>query len=146
MYLLQVNDQEGQLNAIIDLLGSVLCCINVNFVCLWSNFWFLEPIKIYKTWRNAKLIFTSRTVVWAPCIIRVIKSRRIRWAKYAARMGGRRGACRFLVGKSKRKRQLERTSPTWEDNNKMDLSEVGWGCVNWADLVQDKNRWRALVQ
>jgi len=61
-------------------------------------------------------------------------------------MGGRRGACWDLVRKSKGKRQLERTNPTWEANNKMDLSEVGWGCVDWIDLVQDKNRWRALVQ
>jgi hypothetical protein len=45
---MQANVQEGQLNVIIDLLGSVLCCINVNFVCLGSNFLFLEPIKIYK--------------------------------------------------------------------------------------------------
>jgi len=49
-------------------------------------------------------------------------------------------------GKSKGKRQLERTNPTWEANNKMDLSEVGWGCVDWIDLVQDKNRWWALAQ
>ena len=82
----------------------------------------------------------------APCVIRVRKSRRIRWAEYAARMGGRRVACRNLVGKSKGKRQLERTNATWEANNKTDLSEVGWGCVDWIDLVHDKNRWRALVK
>jgi hypothetical protein len=61
-------------------------------------------------------------------------------------MGDRRGAGRVLVGKSNGKRQLERTSPTWEVNNKMDVSEVGWGCVDRIYLVQDKNRWRALVQ
>jgi hypothetical protein len=61
-------------------------------------------------------------------------------------MGDRRGACRVLVGKPEGKRQLERTSPTWDTNNKMDLSEVGWGCVYCVDLVQDMNRWRALVQ
>jgi len=61
-------------------------------------------------------------------------------------MRGRRGACRDLVGKSKGKRQLERTSLTWEANNKVDLSDVGWGCVDRIDLVHDKNRWRALVQ
>jgi hypothetical protein len=40
-----------------------------------------------------------------------------------------------LVGKSKGKRQLERTSRTWEANNKMNLSEVRWGCADWIDLV-----------
>jgi hypothetical protein len=53
-------------------------------------------------------------------------------------MGNRRDTCRVLVGKPERKRQLERNSPTWKIHfiiNKMDLSEVGWGCVYWIDLV-----------
>jgi hypothetical protein len=137
----QASEQEGQLSAIIDLLISVLCFINANIVCLGSNFWFLEPIKIYTMWGNVKWIF----VLWA-FVIRVIKSRIISWEVFVARMGDRRGACRVLVGKPEGKRQLERTSPTRDTNNKMDLSEVGWGCVYCVDLVQDMNRWMALVQ
>jgi hypothetical protein len=57
----------------------------------------------------------------------MIKSRRLRWAKYVARMGKRRGAYRALVGKPEGKRSLERPRRRWEDNIKTDLREVGWG-------------------
>ena len=60
-------------------------------------------------------------------IVRVIKSRRIRWAEHVARMGERRGVCRVLVGKSEGKRPLWRPRHRWEDNIKMDLQEVGCG-------------------
>ena len=49
------------------------------------------------------------------------------------------------VEKSERRRQLGRTRRTWEDNIKMDLREVEWGGVDWIDLDQERNRWRALV-
>ena len=62
----------------------------------------------------------------SPNIIRVIKSRRLRWAGHVARMGERRGAYRALVGKPKG-RSLRRPRRRWEDNIKMDLREVGWG-------------------
>ena len=54
-------------------------------------------------------------------IIRVIKSRRMRWAGHVARMGKRRGVCRVLVGKPEGKRPLGRPRRRWEDNIKMDL-------------------------
>jgi len=57
----------------------------------------------------------------------------------------RRGLYRVLVGKSERKRPLGRPKRRWEDNNKVDLQEVGWG-RNWIDLAQDRDRWRALVK
>jgi hypothetical protein len=60
-------------------------------------------------------------------------------------MGKRRGAYRALVGKSEGKRPLERPRHRWEDNIKMDLREVGWGDIDWIDLAQDRDRWRALV-
>jgi hypothetical protein len=60
-------------------------------------------------------------------IIRVIKSRRLRWAGHVARMGERRGVYRVLVGKADRRRPLGRPRRRWEDNIKMDLREVGWG-------------------
>jgi hypothetical protein len=63
----------------------------------------------------------------SPNIIRVIKSRRLRWAGRVARMGDRRGAYRALVGKPEGRRQLGKPRRRWEDNIKMDLREVGWG-------------------
>jgi hypothetical protein len=63
----------------------------------------------------------------SPNIIRVIKSRRQRWAGHVARMGERRGAYRALVGKPEGSRPLVRPRRRWEDNIKMDLREVVWG-------------------
>jgi hypothetical protein len=60
-------------------------------------------------------------------------------------MGERRGAYRALVGKPERRRPLGRPRCRWEDNIKMDLQEVGWGGIEWIDLAQDRDRWRALV-
>ena len=59
--------------------------------------------------------------------------------------GGRTGLCRVLVGKPKGKRPLGRLKYRWEDNTKMDLQEVGCGNLDWIDLAQDRERWRALV-
>jgi hypothetical protein len=56
-----------------------------------------------------------------------------------------RGVQRVLVRKSEGKRQLGRPRRRWEDNNKMDLQEVGGGCGDWMELAQDRERWRALV-
>jgi hypothetical protein len=63
----------------------------------------------------------------SPNTIRVIKSRRLRWAGYVARMGERRGAYMALVGKREGRRPLERPRRRWEDNIKMYLREVVWG-------------------
>jgi hypothetical protein len=60
-------------------------------------------------------------------IIRVVKSRRLRWAGHVARMGERRGAYRALVGKLEGRRPLGRPRRRWEDNIKVDLREVAWG-------------------
>ena len=76
----------------------------------------------------------------------VVKSRRMRWTGHVARMGEEREVHRFLVGKREGKRQLGRPRRRWEDNIKMDLQEVGGGCGgDWMELVQDRDRWRALV-
>jgi hypothetical protein len=61
----------------------------------------------------------------SPNIIRVMKSRTLRWAGHVARMGERRGAYRALVGKPEGRRPLGRPRRRWEDNIKMDLREVG---------------------
>jgi hypothetical protein len=78
-------------------------------------------------------------------IIRIIKSRRMRWAGHVARMGEKRNAYRLLVEKPERKRQLGRPRRRWVDNIRMGLREVGWGDVDWIGLAQDRNRWRAVV-
>jgi len=57
----------------------------------------------------------------------------------------RRGAYRVLVGKPDGMRPLGRPRRRWEDNIRMDLREVGWWCVDWMELAQDRDRWRALV-
>jgi hypothetical protein len=74
-------------------------------------------------------------------IVRVVKSRRIRWAGHVARMGEGRGVHRVLVGKPEGRRPRRR----WEDNIKMDLQEVGGSCGYWMELAQDRDGWRALV-
>jgi hypothetical protein len=63
----------------------------------------------------------------SPNIIRVMKSRKQRWAGHVARMGERKGAYRALVGKPEGRRPLGRPRRRWEDNIKMDLREVGCG-------------------
>jgi hypothetical protein len=80
-----------------------------------------------------------------PNTLRVIKSRRMRWAGHVARMEERRDVYRVLVGKPKGKRPLGRPRHRWEDNIKMDLNEVVCGGVDWMELAQDRDRWRALV-
>jgi len=59
--------------------------------------------------------------------------------------GERRGVCRVLVRKPEVKSPLGRPSRRWEDNIKMDLQEVGCGGVDWIELAEDRDRWRALV-
>jgi len=60
-------------------------------------------------------------------------------------MGEGRGVYRVLVGKPEGKRPLGRPRHRWEDNIKMDLQEVGCGGVDWIELAQNRDRWRALV-
>jgi hypothetical protein len=86
-----------------------------------------------------------RDLYSSPSIIRIIKSRRMRWAGHVARMGAKRNAYRLLVGKTEGKRPLGRPRRRWVDNIRMDLGEVGWGDVDWIGMAKDRNRWRALV-
>jgi hypothetical protein len=81
----------------------------------------------------------------SPNIVRVIKSRRIRWMGHVARMGEGRGVYRVFVGKPEGKTPMGRPWLRWEDNIKMDLQEVGYGGLDWIELAQDRNRWRGLV-
>jgi hypothetical protein len=69
-------------------------------------------------------------------------SKRVRWAKHVTRLG--RGGLN-LVGKPEGKRPLGRPRRRWEDNIKVDLRKKGWGGMDWIDLAQDRDQWRALV-
>ena len=80
----------------------------------------------------------------SPNIVRVIRSRRMRWAGHVACMGEERGVYRVLVGKPEGKRPLGRPRCRWV-NIRMDLQEVGCRYMNWIGLAQDRDRWRTLV-
>jgi hypothetical protein len=81
----------------------------------------------------------------SPSIIRIMKSRMMRWAGHVAQVGEKRDAYRLYVGKPEGKRSLGRPGRRWVDNIMMDFGEVGWGDVDWIGLAKDRNRWRALV-
>ena len=81
----------------------------------------------------------------SPNTVRVIKSRRMRWAGHVACMEEGRGVHKVLVGKRDGKRPLGRSRRRWEDNIKMDLQEVGSGFGDWMEVAQDRDRWQALV-
>jgi hypothetical protein len=81
----------------------------------------------------------------SPNIVRVIKSRIIRWAGHVSRMGEGRGVYGVLVGRPEGKRLLGRPRRKWEDNIKMDLTEIGIDGANWIRLIQDRVQWRSFV-
>jgi hypothetical protein len=74
----------------------------------------------------------------------MIKSRRMRWARHVARIGENRNAYRILVGKPEGRRPLGRPRRRWVDNI-MYLREIGWDGIDWIDLAQDRDQWRALL-
>ena len=78
-------------------------------------------------------------------IVRVIKSGRMKWSGHITRMGEKRGVYRVLVGKPEGKKPLGRPRRRWENNIKKDLQEVGCGGMDWIELAQDRDRWRALM-
>jgi hypothetical protein len=81
----------------------------------------------------------------SPNIVRVIKSKRMRWAGHVARMGDERGVYSVLVGRSEVKRPLGRPRRRWEDNIKMDLKDIGNDGANWIRLAQVRVQWRDCV-
>jgi hypothetical protein len=81
----------------------------------------------------------------SPNILRVIKSRSMRWAGHVARMEDERGVYRVLVGKPEGKRPLGRPRRRWNGNIKMDIQEVEYGGMDWIGLVRERDRWLAIV-
>jgi hypothetical protein len=69
----------------------------------------------------------------------------IKICRLEARMGEKRNAHRILVGKPEGKRSLGRHRRRWVDNIKMDLREIGWDGMDWIDLAQDRDQWKAFV-
>jgi hypothetical protein len=84
-------------------------------------------------------------ILYHSSIIRVIKSRRLRWAGHVAQMGAKRNAYRILVGKPELKRPLGRPRRRCVDNIKTYLREIGWDGMDWIDLAQDRDQRRALA-
>jgi hypothetical protein len=81
----------------------------------------------------------------SPNIVRVIKSKRKRWARHVAGIRDSRGVYIIFVGKPEEKRPLERLRRRWEDNIKMYLQKIGYEGIDWIHLAQDRDRWQALV-
>jgi hypothetical protein len=79
----------------------------------------------------------------SPNIVRVITSRKMRWAGHVTHMRG--DVYRVLVGKPEIKRPLRRPRCRWKDNIKMNLQLLGFGGIDWIGMAQDRERWRALV-
>jgi len=120
-----------------------LTCTNFSLFTRSLNNIFvkLPPVIKYPRWHNEEL----NDLYSSPNIVRVIKSRRMRWAGHVARMGEERGVYRVLVGKPEGKSPLERPRRRWVDNIRADLQEVGCGYMDWIGLAQDRDRWRTLV-
>ena len=76
----------------------------------------------------------------SPNIVRMIEWIKMRWAGHVAHVGEKGGVYRVLVGKPEGKRPLRKPSHMWEDNIKIDLQEVGFGDMDWIDIIQDRDR------
>jgi len=81
----------------------------------------------------------------SPNIVRVIKSRRMKWAGHVAHMGEKMVVYRVLVGKPERKRPMGTPRRKWVDNIRMDIEVVGRGCMDWIGVAQDRDGWQRLV-
>jgi hypothetical protein len=97
------------------------------------------------SWRKLHNDELHHSLYSSPNIVRVIKSRRMRWAGHVARMAEGRCVYRVLVGKPEGKRPLGRPRRRWEENIKMSLREIGINGANWIQLAQNRVQWRASV-
>jgi hypothetical protein len=69
----------------------------------------------------------------------------MKWAGHVARILEKRYSYRIVVGKPEGKRPLGRPRGRWVDNIKMDIRNISWGGMDWSDVAQDRNQWRAVV-
>jgi hypothetical protein len=110
----------------------------------------LGPLHLYfkreedESWRKVHNDELHR-LYFSPNVVRVIKSRRMRWAGHVARMGEGRSVYRVLVVRSEWKRPLGRPRCRWEDNIKLDLREIEIDGANWIQLAHDRVQWWAFV-
>jgi hypothetical protein len=74
----------------------------------------------------------------------MIHSRRMKRAGHVARMGEKRNSYRILVREPGGKRPLGRWRRRWVDNIRIDLGEILWNGMNWINLAEDRDQWRAL--
>jgi hypothetical protein len=82
---------------------------------------------------------------FSPSVIRILKSRMMRWTGLVARIGDKRIVYRLLARKPEGKRSLGRPRRRWIDNIKMDFSEIGMNVMNWIGVAENRYRWRTLV-
>jgi hypothetical protein len=100
--------------------------------------------EVTREWRKLHneelhILYSSPNIIWQ------IKSRRTRWVGHVARMGEERSVYKVLMGKPEGRRPLGKPRRIWEDGIRMDLREIGWGSVEWIQLAQDRDGWRAVV-
>ena len=107
-----------------------------------------EVFRHGRAWRARKQVTITTSRIMTDSFISFHYTRKleiIRLVGHVTRMGERKGVYRVLVGKPEGKRPLGRPRCRWEENIKMDLQEIGCGGMDWIELAQDRDRWRALV-
>jgi hypothetical protein len=88
---------------------------------------------------------SSFVIFVSPCIIRIIKSRKMRWAEHVARMGQNRNVYRVPVRKPEGKKQLRRPSGKWQYNINVDLKEIACEDMECIHFQQDRERFHVLI-
>jgi hypothetical protein len=101
----------------------------------------MEEDRLWRKLHNDEL----HSLYSSPNIVRVTKSRRMKWAGHVAHRGEGRGVYRVLVGRREGKRPLERPRHRWEDNIKLDVREIVINGANWIQLAQDRDQWQVFV-
>jgi len=118
--------------------------LKIGYMYLKIGYMYLKFNELSQSF-NFPLVYISCDLYSLHNIVRVIKSRIMRWAGHVARMGEERGVYSFLVGKPEGRRPLGKPRRRWVDNIRMDLQEVGCLYIDWIGLAQDRDSWRKLV-